>query len=203
MEAVYCGVAAMFGDGSGTPKLPTNRPTFRYDGGPIGGFSVADIEQLLLDSFNGEGGWDDWADVLLDKHTNPKTNPTNIVILHDLGTGGVLADQQLPFGNPPYRMRINNRVNWNQLLLTKTLRHEHGHFIGLSHWPTGAPKELMEPAISEIVNVQPTEGMFAAKLYGEPKPKPTGTPSGKITTKVTVVVDGVTYEAAGPMRRVS
>jgi hypothetical protein len=185
------------------PKLPTNRPTFRYDGGALGNFSAADVEDILLESFNGKGGWADWCDLKLSKHPNPKTDPTNVVILYDLGGGGILADQELPFGPPPYRMRINSRVLWKELMLLKTLRHENGHFISLSHFPSGGPKELMEPSLSEIVDVQPTEGMFAAKLYGEPKATAPGTPTGKITTKVQVIIDGIAWEAAGPMRKVS
>jgi hypothetical protein len=201
MEMI-CGVRAMFGEANATsPKLPTNRPTFRYDGGALGIFSPADIEDLLLDAFNGKGGWSDWADLKLSKHPNTKTDPTNIVILANLGNTGVLADQMLPYGAPPYQMRINTRVVWKAGMLRTVLRHEFGHMGGLNHWPPGGAKELMEPSISDVTDVQPTEGSFIAKIYGEPKQEP-GSPTSKITTKVQVVVDGVTYEAAGPMRKV-
>lgn len=214
-----CGVAAEFGDGRTlSAKLPIKRPTFRFDasGGLPRGFTASQVEDVLLDAFNGVGGWAEVCDVELDKHINPKTNPTNLVIVHDLGTGGILADQLMPLSAPPLRMRINSRVDWcvavnpprGKVDLLRTLRHEWGHFLGLSHFPLGGPPELMEPRISDIIAVQPTEAAFAAKLYGEPIVAPGPLPPGAvdeiaIEALVLRTPEGKRYSCKGVAKRQS
>lgn len=204
-----CGCSEMFGDGrSALSKLPTNRPTFRFDG-RLPGFTQLAVEDFIMEAFNGRGGWSEVCDLKLDKHPNTKTNPTNIVIDANLGRSGVLADQQLPVSNPPLQMRINNIIAWvvaqnppaGQVDLLRTLRHELGHFIGLSHFPVGGPKELMEPSISEIRAVQPTEAALVAKIYGEPQqiPVPPGTnaPDQIVIESMVLRKDGKRYTSKG------
>lgn len=207
---LLCGITQQFGSGAPSYKLHTNSPTWYAQDIPAG-FTRDQFEDLLDKQFR------KWAAVCKlnpQKHTNPKTTPTETVIVADLGgrnAGGgiVLADQEM--GKEFLRMRINSRVQFiytdaprtNGTDLGRTVCHELGHFLGALHFPDGEPAELMEARISHITEPQPTEAAFMARLYGAPnEPTPGEARSRpKAYTKFTDT-NGVTWEAEGEMRRV-
>jgi hypothetical protein len=89
----------------------------------------------------------------------------------------------LPYaGGRIYRMRINKRIKWKAtdgnfapgtVDPIRTLCHETGHFQGHQHWPQGAPPELMEPYVSQVViGPQPTEARVSAGWFGPPVAAP-------------------------------
>lgn len=185
-----CGCAEMFGDGTPALKLQTNRPlVFVRDALP--GFSQDDIWGWLKEGHSRWKNVCDWGvRRIMDLSEAANTDYVQLVTVADLGDAGVLADQMLPYtGGRILRMRINSRISWlatDGLMSSgtvdpiRTLCHETGHFMGHSHWPAGAPLELMEPYIQqEITRPQQTEGKVSAMWFGKPHvvegPPPEGT----------------------------
>lgn len=211
----FCAVTAMLGDGiSGTPKLPTNRPTWRVEN-DLPGISRGDFEAAIVEALN---RWELVCDLVFDKHTNPKTNPTELITVVRLdGPSGVLADQMLPYGAGPFRMRVDGseRQWWigdglppaGAISMIPVLTHEFGHLIGLSHFPAGGEPDLMEPSYNpRISRPQAAESLFAAKLYGSPKAAEVPSDGPVAGRPWTVrISDGVgdVFEATGVFRKVS
>jgi hypothetical protein len=172
-----CGVPEQLGDGSPTLKLSTNRPLV-YVQDELPGHSRDEIWLWLEEANRRWGLVCDWvARRIMDMAEAGPTDIVNLVTVADLGGGGVLADQVLPYrGGRVLRMRINSRIRWKATdgAMTggtidpiRTLTHELGHFQGHSHWPVGAPPELMEPTVSQtIIGPQATEGRVSAGWFG-------------------------------------
>lgn len=186
----FCGCTEALGDGSPALKLGTNRPlVFVRDELP--GHSRDVIWSWLKEAHARWGAVCDWkAERIMDLSDAGAQDIVHFVTVADLGGSGVLADQYLPYtGGKILRMRINQRIRWRATdgQMTggyvdpiRTICHETGHFMGMSHFPVGSPVELMEPTISQnIIGPQPTEARVAAGWFGEPltpvppKPDPT------------------------------
>lgn len=181
---MICGVQEEFGDGSPTLKLPTNRPLVLVRD-PLPQHPVEEIWEWVEEAYR---RWTAVCDLvpkrIFDLTEAGPNDVVNLITVADLGGGGVLADQMLPYqGGRTLRMRINSRIKWQatdgQMVggtidPRRTLCHEIGHFLGHSHWPVGAPAELMEPTVSQkIISPQPTEAKVSAGWFGAvPLPKP-------------------------------
>ncbi len=187
-----CGNPEMFGDGTPALKLSTNRPlVFVRDALP--NHNQNEIWLWLLEGYRRWSLVCDWAGQrIMDMSEAPAGRIVHLITVADLGGGGVLADQMLPYsGGTVLRMRINARIQWKatdgQMLggidPIRTLCHETGHFMGHSHWPVGSPAELMEPTISQaIIGPQPTEARVSEAWFGKPvivPPSPPPPPVGK------------------------
>jgi hypothetical protein len=205
MEPSYrCACPEQLGDGTPSLKLPTNRPlVFVRDS--LRDYSQDKIWNWVEDAC---ARWTSVSDIRVERIMDPSdAGPNDVLLLitvADLGGGGVLADQQLPYvGGRVLRMRINSRINWKPTKgrmaagtvdPLRVICHELGHAWGMVHFPVGAPAELMEPTVSnEIESPQPTEGRLAADWFGPPveKPKP---PTAPVPTpipgaKFTVMLD--------------
>lgn len=202
-----CRVPEMLGDGSAQARLLTNDITFLVDidDNVIPGYTRADLVDLVFEAWR---RWERRLAIFIDIHTNAKTKPTQRVTAHNFGDGpyGILADQQLPYGRSEnLLMRIDiasSRLSREQF--TAMLCHENGHCLGMAHSsPTDGVSDLMDPALSKIV--QPTDGdiIVATKMgYGRagtaPKPPSPQGPFGRIE----VEIEGVKYEASGLLRKV-
>lgn len=186
-----CGCPETFGDGTPALKLQTNRPlVFVRD--PLPEHGVEEIWTWLDAAHKRWGSVCDWqARRIMDLSEAGPADYVQLVTVADLGGGGVLADQMLPYtGGRILRMRINSRIQWHAtdgpmsggtIDPVRTLCHETGHFAGLAHFPTGAPVELMEPYIQQaITGPQPTEGKVSAGWFGQPvgTTPPTPPPDG-------------------------
>jgi hypothetical protein len=178
-----CGCVEQLGDGSPTLKLQTNRPlVFVRDALP--GFSRDQIWSWVEEAYRRWGAVCDFkARRILDFAEAASTDYVNLITVADLGAGGVLADQQLPYtGGRVLMMRLNSRIRWmptdgpmsgGGIDPVRTIAHEGGHFQGHQHWPVGGPPELMEPTVSNtIIRPQPTEGAVSAGWFGPPPPPP-------------------------------
>ena len=184
-----CGCVEQFGDGSPALKLGTNRPLV-YVQDALPGFSRDVIWSWLKEGHARWGAVCDWlADRIDDMSDAGPNDIVQLVTVADLGGGGVLADQMLPYsGGSVLRMRINSRIKWKatdgQMASgtvdpVRTLCHETGHFQGHTHWPQGQPLELMEPYVQQtITRPQSTEGKMSASWFGQPVTPPPLPPSG-------------------------
>lgn len=179
MEPFVCGVKAQLGDGIASLKLSTNRPLFLVQD-RLPGFSHDVIADWYAEAF---GRWTRIADVTTRRiHDLAEAGPgdvVNVITVADLGGGGVLADQVLPFqGGRILRMRLNARIRWHvtdnvmpsgTVDPLRVICHEQGHFLGHQHFPQGMPLELMEPAILQnVISPQPTEAKVTAAWFGLP-----------------------------------
>lgn len=187
---MLCGCVEQFGDGSPALKLPTNRPLVHIQSAPPG-FSADAVWMWLREA---HGRWStvcDWrANRIMDLSDAGAGEYVQLVTVADLGGGGVLADQVLPYaGGRVLRMRLNSRIRWKAtdgpmtggtIDPIRTICHEIGHFMGHVHWPVGAPAELMEPTVSQtIITPQPTEARVSAGWFGQPPPLEPGEPPTK------------------------
>lgn len=185
----FCGCLEQFGDGSPALKLATNRPlVFVQDALPSWGKDA--IWDWIAE------GYERWAKVcdwkgrrIMDMNEAGPTDVVHLITVADLGGSGVLADQMLPYtGGRVLKMRINSRIKWQPtngqmpsgtVDPIRTLCHETGHFMGHSHWPQGAPPELMEPYVQQgVIGPQPTEGKVSAGWFGQPGPVTPPPPPG-------------------------
>ena len=178
-EPMVCGCVEQFGDGSPALKLPTNRPlVFVQDALPV--HDRDEIWEWLKEAHARWSKVCDWqVRRIMDLSEALPTDVVHLVTVADLGGSGVLADQMLPYsGGRVLKMRINIRRQWsvtdgpmhgNAVDPVRTLCHEIGHFMGHSHWPVGAPSELMEPTLSQtVIRPQPTEAAMSASWFGAP-----------------------------------
>lgn len=193
---MLCGVSEQMGDGSPMLKLPTNRPLVLVRD-PLPQFPQDEIWDWIEEAYR---RWTAVCDFvpkrIFDLSEAGPNDVVNLITVADLGGGGVLADQMLPYqGGRVLRMRLNSRITWlatdgpmsgGRIDPVRTICHELGHFQGHSHWPVGAPPELMEPTVSQkIIGPQPTEAKVSAGWFGlptgtpAPTPTPTPTPGGK------------------------
>lgn len=138
------------------------------------------------------------------------------------GPSGVLADCQIPVGNvsvdqTQLLMRIDDSEAWglfanppaNKIDFYRVVLHEllHGH--GLGHKPANINEAaLIAPMYDRnIRNLQAADKAELQRRYGPakapatPPTAPPSTPGDRPQAKVQVVIDGVTWEAAGAMRR--
>jgi hypothetical protein len=209
----FCGVSEAFGTGVAQVKLPTNRITFRVDS-ILPGLTRDDQEAAHLES------WKRWARVIgitVDKHANPKTDPTQFIIAANLGgPSGVLADQELPFGQGAnLRMRVDASERWviadnpgpNQINLLAVLCHENGHCLGMQHIAAEGDADLMNATYSpRIYMPQEDDISYGVKLYGKPvviEPPPPGGLPAEIDAVWEGVFMGATYRAKGKAKRVA
>jgi hypothetical protein len=209
----FCGVTALFGDGTAQVKLPSSLVTFRVDS-DLPGISRADFEAACMVA------WRRWAKVIkitVDKHANPKTTPTQIVNGVRLDRrGGVLAQQELPFGSGiGLNMQVDTLEPWSledepqqAMSLPGVLCHEDGHCLGMQHIePEGDPDLMNAIYRNGIFQPQPDDVVYGRKLYGGPLatpdvPNTPSTPSGAVI-EVNFTVDGIKYRAAGTAKRVA
>lgn len=194
---MLCGCTEQLGDGTPALKLPTNRPlVIVRDALP--GHSQDEIWSWIEEAYR---RWTEVCDFVPRRITAGQEKPgdfVNLITVADLGGGGVLADQELPYsGGSVLRMRINSRINWVRtdgqmqggIDPVRTLCHEIGHFQGHQHWPVGAPAELMEPTVSQtIIRPQPTEAKVSASWFGPPTVTTTPDDEIIITMKVKKLV---------------
>lgn len=190
---MLCGCVEQFGDGTPALKLGTNRPLV--------------LVRDALPNHDREAIWTwleeayrRWSLVcdfnckrISDVSEAGPNDVIHLVTVADLGGEGVLADQMLPYtGGRILRMRINSRIAWNRtdgpmtsgIDPVRTLCHEIGHLQGHSHWPVGAPPELMEPSIQQtVIGPQQTEAKVSAGWFGQPL---TPTPPAPLPLKLTV-----------------
>jgi hypothetical protein len=173
----------MLGDGSLQVRLPSNLILVRVRD-ELPGISRKELTDRCLEAWS---LWEAkigitvalWNESL---HGGQGTPPTQIVTAHNFGDGasGVLADQQLPYGNGNnLLMRIDApSVKLSRADFVTMVCHENGHCLGLSHnSPNDGIKDLMDPMLqSGIVGPQPGDVTVARKMgYGMPgqdKPVP-------------------------------
>lgn len=170
----------MLGDGSLQVRLPSNAITVRVDA-ELPGISGAELEARI------EEAWRRWAQVIgiTVKLWRPgDATPTQVVQATNFGdgAGGVLADQQLPFGNGNNLLMRIDRASSSlpREMFIAMLCHEDGHCLGISHSsPTDGVKDLMDPMIQAgIVGPQPGDVSIARKM-GYPLPGTTAPVPGK------------------------
>lgn len=180
MSTLLCGCPEQYGDGTPALKLSTNRPLVLIQD-TLPNYSRDEIWSWMREAHARWGAVCDWvAERINDISDAGPGDVVNLITVADLGGGGVLADQMLPYtGGRILRMRLNRRVNWRAtdgqmsgfVDPIRTACHEIGHFQGHSHWPVGAPPELMEPSLSQvIIGPQPTEARMSAGWFGNPRP---------------------------------
>jgi hypothetical protein len=202
-----CGCKAQLGDGTPSLKLPTNRPLVYVQQAPSG-YTLDDVWKWLEEAYNRRWGsvCNFQARRIMSLNEATASDYVNHVTVADLGNGGVLADQELPYASGRrLMMRINSRIKWKptdgamtggSIDPVRVVCHEGGHFMGHQHFPTGAPLELMEPVVSnEIISPQPTEARVAAGWFGEPVsipvPVPPTPPAGTDYDIMTIIRSGV------------
>lgn len=188
-KVYVCNNTEQLGDGTPALKLPTNRPCVYIQQAPSG-FSLDNVWEWFNEAYNVR--WAavcDWRARRIMSLSEAEPNDyVNHIKVADLGGGGVLADQQLPYtGGRVLTMRLNSRIRWkptdgNMTSGTidpiRVVVHEGGHFQGHQHWPVGAPTEIMEPTITQtIIRPQPTEARVSAGWFGEPMPQPPPPPA--------------------------
>lgn len=190
----FCACTEAFGDGSQQVKLPSNLVTFRVDGA-LPGITVPQLEDACLQA------WQRWAAVIgikVDKHPNPKTDPTQYVVPAQMdGSSGVLADQELPYRGGNLRMRLDFSERWHigddppagKINLLAVLCHEDGHCLGFQHiQPEGDP-DLMNPVYDRKIFVpQDDDISYGRKLYGPPLTAP-GVPAKAVAYRSTVEIE--------------
>jgi hypothetical protein len=180
-----CDNPEQLGDGTTMMlKLQTNRPLV-YVKDPLPGYGVDVIWEWLRTAY---ARWTSVCDLeprrILSPAEATPADVVNYVTVANLGGGGVLADQQLPFpGGTVLRMRINSVIKWvptdgpmqGGIDPVRTLCHEIGHFLGFQHYPTSDPRDLMEPTIhNNVVGPQTSESKVAVGWFGPPKPTTPG-----------------------------
>ncbi len=200
----FCAQRGQFGDGAITYKLANQRPLFYVQNTPPN-IARDPFIAACLEAF---GRWSAVCDVRF-APTNDQNAAQFVIFTHQFdGPSGILADCEFPSpGLRPQSIRIDPTERWQitdnpspgYISLLAVLCHEMGHGLGLQHFPSGPPPELMEPVLSSIVRPQVTESAYAAKLYGQPQATP-GTPpatTGK-PVNVTVEQNGMVWSGAIP-----
>lgn len=170
----------MLGDGTPALKLPTNRPLVLVRD-PLPGWDRDAIWGWLDEAYNRRWGavCDLRARRIFDLAEAGPADVVNLVTVADLGGGGVLADQMLPYTNARVLvMRINSRIKFvptdgqmasGTIDPVRMITHEGGHFLGFQHLSTALPRDLMEPYIlQEVIRPQAAEAKTALGWFGPP-----------------------------------
>lgn len=212
----FCGMRGQFGDGAITYKLANQRPLFYVQNTPPN----MTRDQFVAACLEAFGRWSAVCDVVF-APTNDQNAAQFVIFTHQFdGPSGILADCEFPSpGLRPQSMRIDPSERWQisdnpaqgYLDLLAVLCHEMGHGIGLQHFPTGSPAELMEPVYNPaIVRPQSTEAAYAAKLYGLPQtqtpPTPPNSPPLGDSLGIDLIItqaNGSKYSAKGTAKRVA
>lgn len=209
----FCGITAQFGEGAITYKLANQRPSFYVQDAPPH-ITRNDLIAACVEAF---GRWSAVCDVVFSPTDDPDAAQFLIFTHQFDGPSGVLADCALPSpGMRQQELRIDPSERWvisdnppaGALDLLAVLCHEIGHGIGLQHFPSGPPPELMEPIYNAaIVRPQATEAAYAAKLYGLPQTQTPPTPVPPIGDSIgidLIITQGnARYEAKGTAKRVA
>lgn len=201
----------MLGDGSLQVRLPSNLILVRVRD-ELPGISRKELTDRVLEA------WSLWSakigiTVALwneSLHGGQGTPPTQIVTAHNFGDGasGVLADQQLPYGNGTnLLMRIDAPSSkLARAEFVTMLCHEHGHCLGIMHSsPTDGVKDLMDPMLQGgIVGPQAGDVTVARKMgYGLPGQDKPAPDKGDYIELTKTDPDGSKWAAAGYFKRVS
>lgn len=212
----FCGMREQFGEGAITYKLSNQRPTFYVQDSP----PHIQRDQLVAACIDAFGRWSNVCDVIF-VPTNDSSAAQFLIFTHQFdGPSGILADCEFPSpGLRQQSMRIDPTERWQisdnpasgYLDLLAVLCHEMGHGIGLAHFPSGPPAELMEPIYTpSVVRPMQTEAAYAAKLYGLPQTKipptpPASPPLGDSLGLELIITGpkGEKYKATGKANRVA
>lgn len=190
----FCRNAEQFGDGTvAALKLHTNRPTW-YLRDELPWMNRAELESVIQEAAD---GWTAVCDFKAIKAANQSSALWVFTVAKMDGPGGVLADAQLPGGNRQQVCRIDVAESAMRHLLVAILRHEIGHLMGLQHFPSNPPPELMEPTLNpKVTTPQATEAALCVQWYGKPieQPKPPADKpaSAGMTCTVRLADDGKT-----------
>lgn len=168
---------------SGICKWGHSPITWHTEGG-LNGVSAADFKATA------DMAYAKWAAVcgaVFKYIPNPKTANLWLHAANLGGSGGVLADQQLPCGASS-TAQMEGRYDsefWRlpgssvgRIPLLTTIVHEMGHGIGIDHGPQGC---IMAPTLNMMLQeLQAWDIAEGRKRYGDPKPSaPVPPPSGK------------------------
>ncbi len=201
----FCGVHhEQFAVGEVVRKMPTNRPTYVLEA-DLPGVTRQQLSEWCAFAFS---FWAEACDLEF-REVASRTQANFRITHHQFGDGpfGVLADCQLPYGGQQL-MRLDIATKWvasvnppqGAIDIVAVLAHEMGHGIGLSHFPTGGPPDLMEPSYrAGLRKPQSAEREYVRKLYGEPKvSQPVPTPVAPLgdSLGVDLVIGKMTEEFA-------
>lgn len=207
-----CRNPEMLGDGSLQVRLPSNLVLVQVRD-ELPGISRKELIDRCLEA------WSLWQSKIgitvalweENLHGGQGTPPTQIVTVTNFGDGasGVLADQQLPYGNGTNLvMRIDApSVKLSRHDFVTMLCHEDGHCLGMSHSsPSDGASDLMDPVLqSSITGPQAGDVTVARKMgYGLPgqnQPAPSGASAGMAYWAFEK--DGQRWEAKGIPRLVT
>lgn len=145
------------------------------------------LRDAFEEAISGPGSWNQNCGTRLVLVTNQKTAHGNVRVAQIDGPQKVLAMSELPCGGftathwrqlgqtyEPDAYVIAENPPQGRLDAVRVIRHEVGHFIGISHINDG---NLMAPTYSNAIRgVQRGDIMEAVTRYGKPMPAPTPEP---------------------------
>lgn len=178
--STFCGVKDTLQSlGGNRPKWNKRLLSWGVQDGKLGPLEKSDITNVFGEAF------DRWAAVcgLRFEHIDSPDSDIVVFLGHpDNRPGGVLADQELPDGTDRQRrMRIDKAEQWavfnnwvqGKIDLTRTVCHEIGHGIGISHLDEFA---LLAPMYGRVTHPQSGDIYEAELRYGKPQTRPTPGP---------------------------
>ena len=139
--------------------------------------SLTEICKSCLDMWSNASGF-------LHKYTSSPKSANMVMGVRQIdGSGGVLAEHQLPCGNITSNSQIQGwfdntdswttAKNWQQtgrMPIQQVGAHEYGHGIGISHNEDNVTNALMDPSISHISSLQEWDIHQSVIRYGERAP---------------------------------